>query len=100
MQSTSRVFAQSSRDFASQKDYSRVRSTSRRNCSPLDSFYGNTLNDFDLLFINEEMNRKGSVAACFPRNVRIQSYKPWKVRGLETSAKQFLKENSCTVSGA
>src|SRR6266566_9186622 len=100
MQSTSRVFAKSSRDLTFQKRYCRISSTGRRNRSPFDSFYGNSLNVFDLLFIDEEMNCKGSVAACLPWNVRIQPNKPWKVGGFESSLDQFLKKNRRSVSSA
>src|SRR6266571_1885800 len=100
MQSTSRVFAKSTRHFSFQERYCRISSTGRRNRSPFDSFYRKALNVFDLLFIDQEMNCKGSVAACLPRNVRIQADKPRKVGGLESSLDQILEENRSSVSSA
>src|SRR2546425_6273770 len=79
MQSTSRIFAKSSRDLAFQKRHCRISSAGRCNRSPSDSFQGNPLNVFDLPFIDEEMNRKGAVAARLPWNVGIQPNKPWKI---------------------
>src|SRR2546430_9163749 len=100
MQSTSRVFAKSTWHFSFQKRQSRISSAGRRNRSPFDSFYRKALNIFDLLFIHEEVNCKGTVATCLPRNVRIQADKPRKVGGLESSLDQILEENSSSVSSA
>src|SRR6266705_2564517 len=100
MQGTSRVFAKNSRDFALQKHYRGIGSANRGNSSPLDDFQCNALNVFNLYFIYEEMNCKGSVAACLPWNVRIQPNKPRKVGGFESSLDQILKKNRRSVSSA
>src|SRR6267143_4119720 len=100
VQSTSRVFAKSSRNLASEKCYRRVSSMIRRDCRLLDSFHCDALDPFNLLLVNEEVNRKSAVASGLPRNVRIQPYKPWKVGRLEPPTQQFLKKNSRSVSGA
>src|SRR5205809_7674379 len=100
MQSTSRVFAKSTWNFSFQTRQSRISSAGRRNRSPFDSFYRKTLNIFDLLFLDEEMNCKGTVATCLPWNVRIQTDMPRKVRGFESSLDQILEENRRSVSSA
>src|SRR6267143_1504289 len=100
MQGTSRVFAKSSRDLTFQKCYRRVSSASGRDCCILDSFHCDTLDLFNPLLVNEEVNRKSPVASGLPRNVRIQPHKPRKVRRLETPTEQFLKKNSCSIGGA
>src|SRR6267143_2993019 len=79
MQSTSRVFAKSSRNLASEKCYCRVSSASRRDGRILDSFHCDTLHLFNPLLVNQEVNRKSPVASSLPRNVRIQPYEPWKI---------------------
>src|SRR5438309_9942167 len=100
MQGTSRVFAKSSWGLTFQKRYSRVSSAGRRNRSPFNSFYRKALNVFDLLFIHEEMNCKGTVATCLPWNVRIQPNKPRKIGGFQSSLDQILEENGSSVSSA
>src|SRR5713101_9558975 len=83
MQSASRVFSKSSRNPASEKCYRRVSSAGRRDCRVLDSFHCDTLDLFNPLLVNEEVNRKSAVASGLPGNVRIQPYEPWKVGRLE-----------------
>ena len=100
MQGTSRVFAKDSRDLTFEKRYSRISSAGRGNRSPFNSFYRKALNVFNLLFLDEEMNCKGTVATCLPWNVRIQPNKPRKVGGFESSLNQILKENRRSVSSA
>src|SRR5205807_8185330 len=100
MQSTSRVFAKSFRHVSFQERYCRISSTGRRNRSPFNSFYRKALNVFDLLFIHEEMNCKGTVATCLPWNVRIQPNKPRKIGGFQSSLDQILEENGSSVSSA
>src|SRR5712664_781128 len=83
VQSTSRVFAKSSRNLASEKCYRRVSSASRRDCRILDSFHCDTLDLFNPLPVNEEVDRKSAVASGLPWNVRIQPYEPGKIGRLE-----------------